>query len=372
MGIFPFIEKVSFKINKMETILRNFYKFRKFDSLEFENDEKKLDFLKNNISNGRLSVLERFYNSRKIPKNKIFYLTETLEYIGDDISIALLFEKIYRENRRLTLFKRINYLQPHLNKFLEGKQIMKIVAGSHFFAILRKDKKVEIWNRQEPIYYFHFDFKDISASGYYFIGTTMDDLIVNWPESLGYIQINTGEDHNIGLTQEGRLESFEELNNVYYFDKALNIAKIATCGNHTIGLKFDGTLWNFQDDSKFIDITAGGDFWVGLKSDNTIKVWNFLGEENTNVPTDTDIIKVFCGKDDFICLKSNGRVIPDKFEYVFSEIDYKYGIFAGLTIDGFLVYSKNNIISISEKTYSIFCISRWGIIVANGNDFVFF
>ena len=98
-----------------------------------------------------------------------------------------------------------------------------------------------------------------------------------------------------------------------------NIIEVAAGYNHTVGLKSDGTVVAVGNNSSrqcnvgswtdIIAIAAGNSHTVGLKRDGTVVAcgWNNSGQ--CNVKTWTDIIAIAAGRQHTIGLKSDGTVV---------------------------------------------------------------
>lgn len=99
---------------------------------------------------------------------------------------------------------------------------------------------------------------------------------------------------------------------------------IAAKGDHTVGLKSDGTVvavgsktfgkCKVSDWTDIVAVSAGRDHTVGLKSDGTVVAvgWNKTGR--CDVSDWTDITAVSAGLEHTVGLRSNGTVVATKFK----------------------------------------------------------
>ena len=111
---------------------------------------------------------------------------------------------------------------------------------------------------------------------------------------------------------------------------AADFAKLATGQNHSLGLKFDGTIaawagWNEYGQitvppglSQVVEVAAGGDFWeddsshsLALKADGTVVGWGYDDEDSTHAPPPqlAGVVEISAGRAHDLALKSNGTVV---------------------------------------------------------------
>ncbi len=103
-----------------------------------------------------------------------------------------------------------------------------------------------------------------------------------------------------------------------------NIISVAAGEEHTVGLKSDGTVvavglnvkgqCNVNDWTGIEAIVAGGKFTVGLKSDGTVVSTKYIGFKDDyfgqcDVNDWTDIVAIAAGKDHTVGLKMDGKVV---------------------------------------------------------------
>jgi len=123
----------------------------------------------------------------------------------------------------------------------------------------------------------------------------------------------------LGLTENGKITASGRIP-VDQEEMLLweNIISISTDGNHTVGLKNDGTVvavgynedgrCNVSDWTDIVDISANYTT-VGLRSNGTVVATGYNLEGQCNVSTWSNIVDVSCGGTHTVGLKSDGTVV---------------------------------------------------------------
>jgi alpha-tubulin suppressor-like RCC1 family protein len=108
-----------------------------------------------------------------------------------------------------------------------------------------------------------------------------------------------------------------------------DFAKLATGQNHSLGLRFNGTVaawagWNEYGQitvppglSGVVSVAAGEDFWLdesshslALKVDGTVVGWGFNENDYHTIPVGlVDVVEIAAGRSHNLALKSNGTVV---------------------------------------------------------------
>ena len=155
-----------------------------------------------------------------------------------------------------------------------------------------------------------------------------------------------------------------------------DIVTVSTGGNHTVGLKSDGTVvavggndygeCNVSNWSDIIAISAGNHHTVGLKSDGTVVATAYLGEEwlyngQCNVWSWTDIVSISAGARHTVGLKSDGTVVAT--EYIDND-DAEYNDYVGQCD----VSDWTDIIAISADNSHTVGLKSDGTVVAAGSN----
>ena len=136
---------------------------------------------------------------------------------------------------------------------------------------------------------------------------------------------SAGGDHTVGLKADGTVVAAGS-NNWGQCDVAglKDIVAISAGGDHTVGLKADGTVvavgynGNGQCDvaglKDIVAVSAGDDYTVGLKADGTVVATEYTGHQKyyhgkCDVEGWTDIAAVSAGWDHTVGLKADGTVV---------------------------------------------------------------
>jgi uncharacterized repeat protein (TIGR02543 family) len=134
--------------------------------------------------------------------------------------------------------------------------------------------------------------------------------------------IAAGGDHTVGLRADGTVLAV----GWNYYGQCnvggwTNIVQVATGADHTVGLKSDGTVvamgYNLYGEcnvggwANITQVAAGTWYTVGLKSDGTVVAvgWNYYGQCNVGSRSWTGVIQVAAGADHTVGLRADGTVV---------------------------------------------------------------
>ncbi len=179
--------------------------------------------------------------------------------------------------------------------------------------------------------------------------------------TLGEGSVAAGGDHTVGLKRDGTVIAVgENRYNQCNVRRWTDIVAVAAGDNHTVGLKRDGTVVAVGsngagqcDVSSWTDIVAvaaGSRHTVGLKRNGTVVAVGYNDEGQCDVSSWTDIVAVTAGRSHTVGLERNGTVVAVG-EYEYNRRD---------------VSSWSDIVAVAAGAYHTVGLKRDGTVVAVG------
>ena len=141
-----------------------------------------------------------------------------------------------------------------------------------------------------------------------------------WSQVADRDMVSAGGNHTVGLKSDGTVVAVGA-NEYGQCDVAdwTDIVAVSAGGEHTVGLKSDGTVvavgsnssgrCDVADWTDIVAVSAGGEHTVGLKSDGTVVAVGSNSSGRCDVDAWTDIVAVSAGVNHTVGLKSNGTVV---------------------------------------------------------------